>query len=122
MRTDDFRTVGRNADLSVPLSASVFWPGHCAKHRYKSAMGVLAVAQRVVERNVEISPIDSEQHAIGLNFDHAGLGRRVDAAVMTGIGQNSLGMIVIHVSTDACTHLRSEGVGRHSSCNGAQRI
>ena len=62
-----------------------------------------------VERNVEIAPIHVEQHPTGLNLEHAGLRGRVDAAVMTGIGQNSLGMVVVHVSADACTHLRSEG-------------
>ena len=70
MRTSDFRTVGRNADLSVPLSASVFWPGHCEKHRYKSAMGLLSLS--AWSNECEILP-STEQHAIGLNFDRTGL-------------------------------------------------
>jgi hypothetical protein len=37
----------------------------------------------------------------------------MDAAVVAGVIQNSLSVVIVHVSTNACTYSGGEGVGRH---------
>lgn len=76
-------------------------------------MGVLTIGQGVVKADFHTGAINLKLHHLGTHSQHPSRDRCLDTAVVTRIGENGFGMVVIHVLANPIAHGGSERVSGH---------
>ena len=76
-------------------------------------MGIFAVRQRMVKRDLNGLAIHLQFHRLGCHGKHASCSRGGDPSVVAGISKNRISVVVIHVGADSSAHVWSERVCRH---------
>ena len=100
-------------DRPIEDSPSVTLPRHCAQHGHHCFVRIFAVRQGVIEADTDWLAIDLQVHCIGRYGEHASCGGGFHTPVVTGVRENGICVVVIHVGADASAHIRGEGVCRH---------